>query len=180
MTIVKDHPDMLLYMEWLQSKNSDALGFLPRMAFEQHLEAGRAFLGLLNGSPCGYIIVGSGYRGVLRCWQVCIQYDTRRRLYGAMLVAASEEYGESLGCTVSVVHCASDLAANEFWADMGYMLAGAERAGESRRHCRHINIWHKKLTPSWVATHWDNGRPRIYPTNAARQAAYRLRQKAGA
>ena len=42
MTIVKDHPDMLLYMEWLQSKNSDALGFLPRMAFEQHLEAGRA------------------------------------------------------------------------------------------------------------------------------------------
>src|SRR5947209_6612821 len=96
--IVKDHPGLLKYVESLQAKNSNALGFLPRVVFEQAAEAERIFLGLLNGEPAGYILAGSGYRGLLRCPQVCVEYDARRRLYGAMLVAAVEQYGESIGC----------------------------------------------------------------------------------
>lgn len=176
-TIVKSHPRLLRYVVDLQSKNSDALGFLPQVVFEKGMEAGQLFLGLLNGEPCGYILAGSGFQGVLRRWQVCIQYDARRRLYGAMLVAAVEAYGETLGCTSSEVHCASDLEANEFWASMGYRLTGSLPSGLSRRYKRQcLNVWTKPLFPAVAATAWRNGRPRIHASNAARQAAYRHRR----
>ena len=173
--IVKDHADLLKYIESLQAKNSDALGFLPRSAFERYKDDGQLFLGLLNGEPCGYVLAGSGFRGVLRLWQVCIQYDVRRRLYGAMLVAAVDKYGEDLGCIRSEVHCASDLTANDFWASVGYVLIETHAAGRARKHRRHINIWSKPLFPVIPATSWIIGRPRVYATNAERQAAYRAR-----
>src|ERR1017187_1170719 len=94
--IVKSHPELLKYVESLQAANSDALGFLPRVVFERAAEAGRVFLGLLNGEHCGYVIAGTDFQGVLRCAQVCIEYGVRRRLYAAMLVAAVAKYGEDL------------------------------------------------------------------------------------
>lgn len=174
--IVKDHPSLLKYVESLQAQNSDALGFLPRQVFERAKEARQLFLGLLNGEPCGYILAGSGFQGILRRWQVCIQYDARRRLYGAMLVAAVEKYGEDLGCVKSIVHCASDLEANDFWQSVGYVLTGTEESGLSRKYKRRcINVWSKPLFPAIVATAWKTGRPRIYASNAERQAAWRDR-----
>lgn len=175
--VVTVHPALVKYAVSLQAQNSNALGFLPACVFERGAEAGQLFLGLLNGEPCGYILAGSGYQGVLRRSQVCIQYDARRRLYGAMLVQTVEDYGESLGCWRSEVRCASELEANEFWASVGYTLVGAEPCGESRRRYRsHINIWHKALNPTKVVTKWKNGRPRVYASNVARQKAYRQRR----
>jgi hypothetical protein len=179
-SIVRTHPDILKYVVHLQKKNSDELGFLPRTAFERAVEAGQLFLGLLNGEPCGYIFAGSGYKGVLRRWQACIQYDARRRFYGGLLVSAVEKYGETLGCTQSEVRCASDLEANLFWVSMGYKLTGIEKAGESRKYRRsHINLWGKDLSPSVPATQWRTGRPRVYASNAEKQKAYRLRKYTG-
>jgi hypothetical protein len=177
--IVKSHVDLLKYVESLQAKNSDALGFLPRVVFEQGVEAGRLFLGLLNGNnPCGYILAGSGYRGLLRCPQVCIPYDARRRLYGAMLVAAVEQYGESIGCFRRVVRCGSDLESNAFWDSLGYHFVGTDESGEARKYKRsHINLWVKPLFPAVVATAWVNGRPRIYASDADRQGAYQMRRR---
>jgi hypothetical protein len=172
-SIVKSHPDMLKYLVGLQSKNSHALGFLPKAAYERGIEAGQVFLGLLNGEPCGFVFVGSGYQGTLRRWQVCLQYDVRRRLYGAQLVAASEAYGEEKGCTWSEVRCAADLEANEFWKSVGYRYLRNEAGGLARG--RLINIWHKKLNPEVPATSWAIGRRRLYSDNAARQRAYRAR-----
>jgi GNAT superfamily N-acetyltransferase len=177
-TVVQSHPELTRYVTDLQAKNSDALGFLPRVAFEQGAEAGRLFLGLLNGQPCGYIFAGSGYRGILRRKQVCIQYGVRRRLYGAMLVAAVEAYGEDLGCHTSVVHCASELEANEFWESVGYRLSGTVPCGLARRYKRHcLNVWVKPLHPTRVVTEWQMGRPRVYASNADRQKAYRDRRR---
>jgi GNAT superfamily N-acetyltransferase len=175
-SVVTFHPSLVEYAVGLQAKHSNELGFLPRAVFERGAENGQLFLGLLNGEPCGYILAGSGFQGVLRRWQVCIQYDARRRLYGAMLVAAVEKYGEDRGCWRSEVRCASDLEANAFWASVGYTLTGEEPCGEARRPRRsHINIWTKPLHPAIPATEWANGRPRIYQTNADRQRAYRDR-----
>ena len=61
--IVTSHPDLLKYVEYLQAQNSNELGFLPRNVFESAAEAGRIFLGLLDGDPCGYMLAGTGYRG---------------------------------------------------------------------------------------------------------------------
>jgi GNAT superfamily N-acetyltransferase len=174
-SIVKSHPDLLRYVAALQARNSNELGFLPRAVFEEQAARGQLFLGLLNGEPCGYILAGSGFQGVMRCHQVCVEFDVRRRLYGAMLVSAVEEYGESLGCSQIVLRCGSDLPANEFWKSLGYHLADTEKAGAARRYRRRINVWSKPLHPITLATFWKNGRPRLYATNAERQRAYRER-----
>jgi len=177
-SIVKSHPDILKYVVDLQRKNSNELGFLPRAAFEKGAEDGQLFLGLLSGQPCGYVLAGSGYRGVLRRWQICIEYGARRRMYGAMLVAAVEKYGEDRGCHTSVVHCASDLEANDFWQSVGYHPQGTVPCGIARRYKRDcLNVWIKALNPTVLVTEWRTGRPRIYATNADRQRAYRERQR---
>jgi GNAT superfamily N-acetyltransferase len=175
---VKVHPNLLKYVEHLQAKNSDELGFLPRQVFEQRAEDGQLFLGLLCGEPAGYILAGTGFQGVMRCVQVAIQYDVRRRLYGAMLVAAVEQYGEARGCSRILLRCGSDLPANDFWRSLGYTLDFTEAGGAQRRHRRdHINVWSKPLFPAAPATSWKNGRPRIYESHAARQRAYELRKR---
>src|SRR5580698_5019525 len=83
--VVTQHPELIKYVDYLQKKNAEALSFYPRQVFERESEKGRVFLALLNNQPCGYIYVGAEGMNV-RCHQVCIQYDLRRKLYGAMLV----------------------------------------------------------------------------------------------
>ncbi len=75
--------DDLLYIVSLQHKNKESIGFLPRPAIEHRLLANRIFLGVLNGEPFGYLLF-DGYRQV-NVLQACIQYDARRRQYGAAL-----------------------------------------------------------------------------------------------
>ena len=89
--VLKEHPSMIDYVDGLQRKNAEALSFYPRKVFEREQAKGRLFLGMLNGEPCGYLYVGAHGTDV-KCHQVCIQYDARRRLYGAAIVAVMEQY----------------------------------------------------------------------------------------
>lgn len=87
--VVQRHPQMVLFADSLQRKNAEALSFYPRQVFEREAEKGRLFVGLLNGEPCGYLYVGAQGQDV-KCHQVCIEYDARRRMYGATIVAVME------------------------------------------------------------------------------------------
>ena len=134
--IVKTHPNLLVYVDSLQKKNAEALSFYPKQVFEREAEKGRIFLGLLNGEPCGYIYVGA--KGLdVKCHQVCIQYDARRRLYGAALVQALEDY--------ITLRCGFDLEANQFWSSEGYRCVDVQDGGI--RRMRKINVWRKQLMP---------------------------------
>jgi len=146
--IVQDHPSLLLYVDDLQRKNAEALSFYPRQVFEREAERGRIFLGLLNGEPCGYIYMGAGAVDV-KCHQVCIQYDARRRLYGAALVAAMEEYAERHNASSVTLRCGFDLEANDFWGDMGYGVIASHTGGI--RRMRTINVWRKEIRPGLFA-----------------------------
>lgn len=138
--IVKVHPHLIAYVDALQKKNAEALSFYPKCVFERESEKGRIFLGLLNGEPCGYLYVGA--KGVdVKCHQVCIEYDARRKLYGAALVQAMEDYAE--GSYSLTLRCGFDLDANAFWAEMGYQCIGIQDGGI--RRMRKINIWRKSL-----------------------------------
>lgn len=139
-TVVQTHPDLLTYIDHLQKKNAEALSFYPKQVFEREANKGRLFLGLLNGSPCGYIYVGAKKPDV-RCHQVCIEYDARRRLYGAMLVQAMEYYAK--GSYSVTLRCGFDLDANKFWASMGYKCVDIKQGGV--RRMRKINVWRKQL-----------------------------------
>jgi GNAT superfamily N-acetyltransferase len=143
--VVTSHPDLVKYVDHLQRKNAEALSFYPITVFEREQSMGRIFLGLLNGQPAGYIYVGSGRDRVVRCHQVCIEYDARRRLYGAALVNALEQYASKLLATRVRLRCGFDLDANSFWQSMGYHCVDVQQGGV--RRMRKINVWEKLIAP---------------------------------
>jgi hypothetical protein len=138
--VVRDHPSIIQYIDGLQRQNAEALSFYPRVVFERERERGRLFLGLLNNQPCGYIWAGALGRKV-PCHQVCIQYDARRRLYGAQIVAVMEGYAKNAASIT--LRCGFDLEANDFWKSLGYGVIAIQDGGV--RRMRKINVWRKQL-----------------------------------
>jgi hypothetical protein len=141
--VVQTHPQMIAFVDSLQRKNAEALSFYPRQVFEREQEKGRLFLGMLNAEPCGYLYVGAATSGDVKCHQVCIQYDARRRLYGAAVVAVMEQYATDAHAASITLRCGFDLDANKFWKSMGYSCI-AHQVGGVRR-MRTINVWRKQL-----------------------------------
>jgi hypothetical protein len=139
--IVTQHPDMLKYIDYLQHKNAESLSFYPMQVFEREYAKQRLFLGILNKQPCGYLYVGAK-GGDVKCHQVCIQYDLRNRLYGAMLVAAMENY--AYNAYTITLRCGFDLDANDFWRALGYTCINVVPGGMRRN--RQINVWRKVVT----------------------------------
>lgn len=144
-SVVTQHPDLLSFVDHLQRKNAEALSFYPMAVFEREAKHGRIFLGLLNGQPAGYIYVGSGQHQIVRCHQVCIEYDARRKLYGAALVAALETYAMQRNATRIRLRCGFDLDANSFWQSMQYSCVDIQQGGI--RRMRKINVWEKLIGP---------------------------------
>jgi hypothetical protein len=147
--VLQTHPALVDYIDALQKKNAEALAFFPRQVFEREQDKGRLFLGMLNGEPCGYLYVGAVGKDV-KCHQVCIQYDARRRLYGAAIVAVMEQYATEGHATSITLRCGFDLDANDFWKSMGYACV-AHQPGGARR-MRTINVWRKQLLPELFET----------------------------
>lgn len=140
--VVREHPQLVQFVDGLQRKNAEALSFYPRQVFEREQAKGRIFLGLLNGEPCGYLYAGAINTDV-KCHQVCIQYDARNRLYGASLVAVMESYAEAGHAASITLRCGFDLDANHFWASLGYQCIANQQGGV--RRLRTINVWRKQL-----------------------------------
>jgi GNAT superfamily N-acetyltransferase len=138
--IVKVHPELLVYVDHLQKKNAEALSFYPKCVFERESEKGRIFLGLLNGQPAGYLYVGARGNDV-KCHQVCMEYDARKRSHGAALVQAMEDYAQ--GAYSITLRCGFDLEANAFWSSLGYNCVAVQNGGI--RRMRKINVWRKAL-----------------------------------
>lgn len=67
LVIVKDHAQMVAFIDQLQRKNAEALSFYPTQVFEREASRGRLLLSILNGEPCGYLYMGSGRDGTARC-----------------------------------------------------------------------------------------------------------------
>jgi len=140
--VIQTHPSLIDYVDGLQKKNAESLSFYPRQVFEREEQKGRLFLGMLNGEPCGYLYVGAHGKDV-KCHQVCIQYDARRRLYGAAIVSVMEQYADEGKASSITLRCGFDLDANEFWSSLGYVCI-AHQVGGVRR-LRTINVWRKQL-----------------------------------
>lgn len=140
--VVKHHPRMIEFVDSLQRKNAEQLSFYPRQVFEREADKGRIFLGLLNNEPCGYLYAGAQCRDV-KLHQVCIEYDARRSLYGAAVVAVMEGYANDCRAASVTLRCGFDIEANDFWSAMGYVCIAHHKGGV--RRMRTINVWRKWL-----------------------------------
>ena len=140
---------MIDYIDGLQRKNAEALSFYPRQVFEREHSKGRLFIGMLNGEPCGYLYVGAKSQDI-KCHQVCIQYDARRRLYGAAIVAVMEQYASEANAASITLRCGFDLDANDFWKSLNYFCIAHQIGGV--RRMRTINVWRKQIRPELFET----------------------------
>jgi hypothetical protein len=133
------------YLMSLQRANRESVGGLPGPALRERIVRRAALLGLLNGEPCGYLLCDHGRDMVLRIPQACIQYDARRRAYGAALVgwALRGFSGEEVR-----VRCAADLEANLFWRELGFVCTATVPGG--KRRGRTLNLWQLWLTPRLI------------------------------
>ena len=147
--VIKEHPELIAFVDSLQRKNAESLAFYPRQVFEREQSKGRIFLGMLNGEPCGYLYVGALGRDV-KCHQVCIQYDARNRMYGAAIVAAMEHYAVEGRASSITLRCGFDLDANGFWRSLGYNCIAHQDGGV--RRMRTINVWRKQIVPELFET----------------------------
>ena len=190
--VVRQHPQLVAFVDQLQRKNAEALSFYPRQVFERESAKGRIFLGLLNNQPCGYLYAGA-VGGDVKLHQVCVEYDARRRLYGAELVGAMETWANAGDSRSITLRCGFDLDANDFWQALAYRCI-ANHAGGVRR-MRTINVWRKSLQPELLiapdvvpavgtvdASIWRKGKQPGVVTQFARgrsMAAYRAQVIAG-
>lgn len=140
--VVTAHDKLLAYVDGMQRKNAEALSFYPKCVFERESAKGRVLLGLLHGEPCGYLYLGAV--GVdMKCHQVCIEYDNRRKLYGAALVGVMENIALSGHAYTVTLRCGFDLDANSFWGELGYKCIAVKEGGV--RRMRKINVWQKEI-----------------------------------
>lgn len=131
----------LPYVLDLEHKNNESVGFLPRMAFEERIADRKLIIGRLNNEPFGYILWDRTGMDI-NILQACIQYDARRRLYGAAMYAwALGEWNAEF----IRLRCAADLESNLFWQSMGLVCVSVVEGGKRRK--RKINVWHHYLIP---------------------------------
>ena len=132
----------LPYIVDLEYKNKESLGFLPRQAIEERVLRQTVFLGWLNGDPFGYLLFDHRPQQAVHVLQACIQYDARRRLYGAALYGFALQTWQA---DLVTLKCAADLESNLFWQALGLVCTGV-RSGGTRRG-RQINLWLHLLRP---------------------------------
>jgi hypothetical protein len=142
------------FLDHLQRRHHEAVGFLSRAALEEAIERERVLLALENGAPAGYLYGKAPYQGreqVAIIFQAAIGFGARRRLLGTALV---EAFAARLPARVTqlCLWCAADLDAGLFWSALGFRPI-ATRAGARRTGRTHV-FWCRTAgaapDPVWV------------------------------
>jgi ribosomal protein S18 acetylase RimI-like enzyme len=134
----------LRYVVDLARKNSDALSFIPEPRLEEYERAGQILTSSENDEPCGFLVFGAG-REVMRVYQACIQYDSRRRDHGLALVRRLVDIASRRGVQGISLWCANDLESNDFWRAAGFTFAGQREGGRTRGRLH--NRWVMSIAP---------------------------------
>jgi hypothetical protein len=129
----------LKFLDHLQKKYSNQLGFLPTQALEWNIENGKVSIALENDEPAAYLLGKGNYLrdphfGII--YQAAVSYDARRRLMGTALV---QHFMDAMEPNIRLIGlwCAQDIEANEFWNACGFEAIAA-RHGSRRKGRVHI------------------------------------------
>jgi len=145
-------PD-IKYIDWLRAKESEALGFIPKVRYEMEImgeRGGDILLAKENDDLVGFAYITYGSLSA-KIQQIVLQEDARRMERATGLVDEISRRAVIRGCAEIGCRCAEDLEANAFWNTLGFEKV-ADAMGKSvysrgkaklGRRGRHINIYRK-------------------------------------
>lgn len=140
--------------------DGQCIGWLPAAAYVGAHEQGRMVACYNNADLVGYILWGAN-NGIIRCFVVWVRRDARLVLHGRALVHAIETEGARRGCTRVELWCAVDLAANVFWAALGFTNV-CWRWGRAKRARRHF-LWRRRINPQLLPQQHSETTPLAAP-----------------
>jgi len=139
------------YIISLSKKESNSLGFIPKMAYESAITGiksgdrwsnvcnDKLFIIECNNDLVGFCLASFGIPHAIskkgKIAQICLQTDARKFLRGRKLLDHVVDYGKTQGTFAFSAGCADDLESNLFWQSMGWIKI-AQRNGIS-----HKNTW---------------------------------------
>lgn len=130
----------------LQKTWSNNVGFLPKCAFERYIEARQVLAVTQGGELAGYLIWTFRKDGLVRLPQVAIEPELLRTTLGTRLMHRIETAARKGECSVIRLTSRSDLHANTFWPELGFILT-ATLARPSHRGLPLLE-WTKQILPT--------------------------------
>ena len=151
--IIKDETEGWPYLPQVQESadaHRKALGFLPRVVYEQRLAAGRLWILVQEGRYIGYVMFG-GALPTLKVTQFFIQPGFRGQGLGRLMIEDLVKYAEAEGYGSIRAHVASDLDANAVWERLGFQVQRTMSGGTTTG--RTINVRLRRIQPRGLQTH---------------------------
>ena len=148
-------PDDLKFIDHLQKKFANCVGFLPRVALQNIIEQGHIRLAMENDDGAGYILSRPRlqWQPLMRSiTQTCVAMDAQRRHHGLALLRTLEAESRQAGLLAIQACCAVGLESNDFWQAAGFLPVVHMTPANVRG--REIICWRKPLThrlPPWFA-----------------------------
>jgi N-acetylglutamate synthase-like GNAT family acetyltransferase len=148
-------PEDEKFVDHLQKKFANCVGFLPKIAITNLIEAGHIRLTVENGEGAGYILSRPRlvWQPKMRSiTQACVAMDAQRRHHGLALLETISMEARAGGLLAIQACCAVGLDSNGFWAAAGFVPV-CHMTPENVRG-REIICWRKPLTsvvPTWFA-----------------------------
>lgn len=145
----------LKFIDALQKKFANCVGFLPKIAIENLLEQGAMRIALQNEDAAGYILSRPRLKWqpkMRSITQACVAMDAQRRHHGLALLAKIEEEARANGLLAIQACCAVGLDSNDFWRAAGFRPIVHMTPKNVRG--REVICWRKPLTstvPLWFA-----------------------------
>lgn len=115
-------PD-IKYIDWLRGKESEAIGFIPKIRYEMEItgeRGGDIILAKENNDLVGFAYITYGPPLSAKIQQIAIQEDARRMIRATALVDEIATRARMRGCAEVGCRCAEDLESNEFWKALGF------------------------------------------------------------
>lgn len=139
MTIMHRPVDTPTYVDSLQRRENQSVGFLTRTALAEYHARTQIVLASENNDPCGYMIFYDGRNGnrpvnhpaAIRLRQIAID-DRVRRIYHATGLISRLIYHAQANLFQRIeLWCATDLDAMKFWRAIGF-TEGRVRVGGNK------------------------------------------------
>lgn len=133
--IRRAQPSDLAYVTSRGWRDREAVGFLPRAAYERALaHAPELWIADADGDAVGFLLLSAGRPGgALHLTQVYVQADARRVEFGRALVARAEAEAQRRQRAGLACRVAADLTdARAFWTALGFPVVGVTPGGARR------------------------------------------------